>query len=206
MSITIDFPKLTEADYRACGTEAEKCVELFWPYTLWDGKPGPGVDLACGGISAIPWAVCFDLPIAAYAHYNSRHAPRGPLHVRGYVDQPLIFEDDSFAWCLASHIVEDFLMEDWPRLFREWSRIVRPGGHLIVLAPDKERWGYAIRELGQIPNCSHKFEPKAGDMALVAESIGLEVVMDKLTELYPHDYGLIGVFRKPTGISSAYPQ
>lgn len=195
--VTIDYPPMTEEQYRSCSTEAEKCRELYWRYTLVDGRPAVGLDIACGGAPCVPWALSFDLPAAEYDHYNSHNPPRGPLQVRGHADRNLPFESDSFAWVLSSHFIEDNLYEDWPRLFREWSRIVKHGGYLIVLAPDRERWAYAITVLGQNPNCSHKFEPRAGDMARIAKEVGLEVICDRLTDLYPNDYGLIGIFRKP---------
>lgn len=196
--ILIDFPMpKTLEDFRACGTESEKAIELYLPFTLVDGIPVVGIDLASGGRPCVPWAISFDLPSADYDHYNSHQKPRGALQVRGYADKNLPFESDSFRWLFSSHFIEDCPYEDWQRIFTEWVRIVQHGGYLIVLAPDKERWNYAITELGQCPNCSHAHEPAVGDMSRIAELVGLEVVMDRLTDQYPHDYGLIGVFRKP---------
>lgn len=195
--ILIDFPPLTEEQLHSCSTESEKARELYWRYTLKDGLPAVGIDLASGGRPCVPWGLNFDLPVEHYAYYNSGQRPREPLHLRGFADQNLPFESDSFAWVFSSHFIEDNLYEDWPRLFREWSRIVQHGGYLIVLAPDKERWNWAITNLGQCPNNSHKYEPKEGDMGAVARAIGLEVIEDRLTNQYPHDYGLLGVFRKP---------
>ncbi len=184
-------------EFLASSSESEKALELYWPYLFLNGIPAVGIDIASGGHPCVPWAINFDLPEIAYQHYTNGGKPAVPLHMRGFAEQALPFESDSFVWAYSSHVLEDFTYDQWPALFREWSRIVRPGGHLIVLTPDRERWNYAIRELGQPCNCSHKFEGSAGDMSRVAESIGLVTVMDRLTDLYEHDYGLIGVFRKP---------
>ncbi len=196
--ITIDFPKLTEEQFHSCSSESEKARELYWRYTLWDGLPAVGIDLASGGRPCVPWAINFDLPSEEFAHYTNGARPPHPLHMRGFADRNLPFESDSFAWMLSSHFLEDLPRAEWARVISEWARIVRHGGHLIVLVPDYERWNYAIRELGQCPNCSHcSPEPSVGELSKVAESIGLEVVMDRLTDLYPHDYGIICVLRKP---------
>ncbi len=195
--ITLAPPRLTEEQFHSCSSESEKALEIYWPYLFWEGKPAVGIDLASGGMPCVPWAINFDLPAEEFRIYTNGARPRTPLHFRGFADQNLPFESDSFAWVFSSHFIEDNAYDQWPRIFNEWARIVRHGGHLIVLAPDRERWNYAIRELCQPPNCSHCYEPVVGDMSRVADSIGLETVMDRLTDQYPNDYGIIGVFRKP---------
>lgn len=197
LPVTIDFPRVSPGEFAGCSTESEKCVSEFWRYTLWDGMPAVGLDLASGGRPSVPWAISVDLPHEAYHHYNGGNAPRGPLQWRGYVDQNLPFESESMAFTIASHILEDFTRDRWPRLFSEWSRVIRHGGHLIILVPDKERWNWAIKNLGQCPNCSHAHEPELGEISETAREVGLQVVEERLTELVPHDYGILGVFRKP---------
>lgn len=195
--ILIDFPILTPSEVRSCGSEVEKYQGLFWKYCLWEGMPTCGVDLACGGKPGVPWAIPFDLSKEEYARYNSNYAPRGPIALTGHADK-LPFEDDSLGFIICSHWLEDTGQHEWPMIFTEWKRCLRHGGNLIVLVPEVVRWNYAIRELGQCPNCSHSApEPSVGDMSRVAVAIGFDVIEERLTELEKHDYSILGVFRKP---------
>lgn len=196
MSITIDFPVLTPEQVRSCGSEIEKYQGLIWKYCLWEGMPGVGVDVACGGKCCVPWAIPFDLPPKEYAFYNSNNRPRGPIALTGQAHK-LPFESGSLAFVCSSHWLEDTGLHEWPMIFTEWMRVLRPGGNLIVLIPEAQRWNYAVRVLGQNPNCAHVHEGAVGEMSEVARGIGLEVVEERLTDLEKNDYSILGVFRKP---------
>lgn len=159
-----------------------------------NGQPAPGVDLASGGDPLAPWGWTLELPQAEYDHYNSHQNPRGPVQLRGHC-QHRCTEPESLSWVCASHILEDFPPGQWPDLFRTWSSMLQPGGHLIILVPEHERWAKAIAA-GQPPNCSHHVpEPSLGDMSRVAKSVGLDVLEERFAN--DTDYTIIGVFRKP---------
>ena len=79
----------------------------------------------------------------------------------------------------------------------EWARVVKSTGYLIILVPERTRWEAAIAR-GQSPNCSHAGpEPVVGDMSVAAEKIGLRVIRDSMTDLWPEDYSIVGIFQKP---------
>lgn len=155
-------------------------------------EPGVGVDIASQGDPVVPWAVQFDLPAEEFAHYNSNHAPQGPIQLRGHADK-LPFDSSSLDFVYSSHLLEDFL--DWTPILTEWTRVLKPGGHLIILVPDKVRWNEAILK-GQPPNCAHTHESHAGELSTYADGLGLEVIEDRLTDLWEGDYSVLYVAKK----------
>lgn len=179
-------------------SEAAKYKHLFVNYChREDGEPGCGVDLGSQGYCTIPWAIQLDLPPSEFAAYCGGAPQHGPIALRGNAKH-LPFDAGSLDFVLASHVLEDFPQTQWPAIFTEWKRVLKPGGRLIILVPEVERWNYAIRVLHQPPNCAHSApEPSVGDMSRVAMQIGLEVVEERLTECYPGDYTILGCFRVP---------
>lgn len=97
---------------------------------------------------------------------------------------------------VSSHLLEDFPEEEWPALFMEWSRVIKPGGHLVILIPDKDLWKAAL-DKGQPPNCAHRREGEPGLMSRYAALSQMEIIEDRLTNCFEGDYTILGVFRKP---------
>lgn len=179
--------------YENCPSESSRYKSLTreWCYRD-DGQPGCGVDIASQGDPVVPWAMQLDLPPQEFAYYNSNHIPRGPIQLTGWA-QDLPFESHSLDFVYSSHLLEDFL--DWDPILAEWVRVLKPTGNLIVLLPDKELWNKAIAK-GQPPNCAHKHESHAGELSTYAEKLGLHVIQDRLTELFPDDYTILFVGKK----------
>ena len=194
----IAFPRLTEKEFREAQSETARYRYRTAPYCQRDdGKPGCGVDLASQGDTVVPWAVSFDLPVGEFNYYNSNHPAKGPIHLRGHAET-LPFETGSLDFVHASHILEDYAQSRWPEVLGEWARVVRPGGHVIILVPEVKLWAEAIAN-GQCPNCSHSApEPSVGDISKVATALGLEIVKEELTNEYPGDYSIIAILRVPS--------
>lgn len=152
-----------------------------------------GVDLASGGDAIVPWAISFDLPPDEYMYYNTQpedHPER--FQWRGHVTD-LPFKDDQLDWVYASHILEDFL--HWEPVMREWVRVLKPGGNMIIMVPEIKLWDEAIKR-GQMPNCLHRHEAKVGELSTYADALGLDVVEDRLTNSFPNDYNILFVAKK----------
>lgn len=160
-----------------------------------DGLPGCGVDIASGGAPVVVWAWQLELAPNQYSHYNSNNLPRGPIQLYGDAAR-MCAEANSLDFVYSSHLIEDYPYDQWPELMMTWKIMLKPGGHMIILTPERVRWAEAIRR-GQPPNCSHKYEPLLGEMSVVAKQIGLEVVEERLTDLDKNDYTILGVFKKP---------
>lgn len=153
---------------------------------------GCGVDIASQGDPVVPWAINFELPEAEFSHYNSGHKPRGPIQLSGDA-RALPFNNDSMDFVYSSHLLEDFA--DWQPLLIEWVRVLRPGGRLIVLLPERTLWLAALAK-GQPPNDAHRHEGRVGELSLYAKDLGLSVIEDRLTSCFAGDYTILFVARK----------
>lgn len=153
---------------------------------------GCGVDIASQGDPVVPWAMQLDLPPEEFAYYNSNHAPQGPIQLRGHADK-LPFDSDSLDFVYSSHLLEDFA--DWEPILKEWVRVLKPGGKLIVLIPDRELWVKACAN-GQPPNDFHRHEGYLGELSTYAERLGVKVLADCLTACYEGDYTILFVAQK----------
>ena len=139
----------------------------------------------------VPWAISVDLPSDEYTTYNSGNAPEHSIHWRGDALK-LPFKDGTLDFVYSSHLLEDYA--DWKPALREWSRVLKPGGKLIILMPDRKRWAEALQR-GQPPNCAHQKEGEVG--ALTLETKGLvQAIEDRLTDLNPEDYSILFVGEK----------
>lgn len=150
---------------------------------------GNGVEIGSGGWPMVPHAIQVELSHKTYAKYNSGNVPEIPVQWHSD-DMSLPFKDSTMDWVSSSHLIEDFA--DWNPLLREWVRILKPGGHLVILVPDKALWDKAIRE-GQPPNCAHRHESYVGELSTYAPGLGLEVIMDQLAG---DKYSIVFVGRK----------
>lgn len=125
-------------------SETEKYRHWFLPYTA-----GYGIDIGYGGDPLVPHAICFDMP-QPYTSVGS-----APQHLGGDA-RKLPFKDGVLDWVYASHLIEDFTYVDQIPLVKEWLRVLKPGGRLLILAPDQKRFEAHCAATGQGLNLAHK--------------------------------------------------
>lgn len=153
---------------------------------------GLGLDIASQGDPVVPYAWSLDLPPTEFATYNSNNPPRGPIQLHGDARQ-LPIADASLDFVYSSHLLEDF--PDWEPVLKEWVRVIKPGGKLVVLIPDRERW-VAACAAGQPPNDAHRHEGTVGELSTYADRLGLDVLEDRFTDCHPGDYTIMFIARK----------
>lgn len=185
----VKYPKPTAEEFKNIHSETGRYRHLTAPYCT-----GCGVDIASQGATVVPWAISFDLPHKEFMKYSNGNPPKGPIHLRGFADK-LPFDDKSLDFLYSSHFIEDVL--DWLPLIKEWDRVVRVGGNIVILLPDKELWNKAIAN-GQPPNCEHRHEGRVGELTeLFAKYFGhYKVIKDELTSVVPDDYTIIFVAKR----------
>lgn len=114
-------------------------------------EPSVGVDRVPGG-QVIPW-LSGSISVA---------------DVVADVDKPLPFEDETFDTVIARHIIEHCL--DTIAVLKEWSRILKAGGRLIISTPDERiHDGIPLN-----PEHVHAFTPES--LTHFGEAVGLKVV------------------------------
>jgi ubiquinone/menaquinone biosynthesis C-methylase UbiE len=155
---------------------------------------GNGVDIGTQGYPVVPWAIQLEQPPEAFTKYCGGLKFPETINWKGdCFDLP--FKDNVLDFVCASHLIEDFDQAKWPVLFSEWRRCLKPGGHMIVFVPERERWAAALAR-GQCPNCAHQPEPFVGDMTKAARRAGLKVLEERLTDLDPEDYSIMMIAQK----------
>lgn len=108
---------------------------------------GDGVDIGFGGDPIVPSAIAMDLP-ERYASYK-----KNPQHLHGDAADLRWFRDESLDYVFSSHVLEDF--EDTGAVVREWLRVLRPGGRLVLFLPDEQTYRAHCRRNGKKPNEHH---------------------------------------------------
>lgn len=166
-------------------SETAKYRGLTVPYCQ-----GSVVDIGAGGDPVVPWAITFDLPHVEFEKYNARPPVIRP-NLEGHCSD-LPFKDGSIGTAYSSHVLEDF--KHWHGVLSEWARVVQPGGHVVIVIPDRELWLQAVAN-GQPPNCAHQHEGKEGE--LTPYFPGWEIIRDSRTNLFPGDYSILFIARKP---------
>jgi SAM-dependent methyltransferase len=168
---------------------------------------GRGVDCGSGSWPVVPSAIQVELPKNKFKEYTGRDLPDHVEWPGDIMDLP--FKDNTLDYVYSSHLIEDFPRDNcdgkeypanqptWQKLFREWKRVLKPEGYMVIIVPEVARWKKTI-ELGQTPTCSHWApEPSLGDCSRVATAAGFQVVFERLTDLDWRDYSILMVAIKP---------
>ncbi len=124
-------------------SETAKCRERLQGYCT-----GIGIDLGFGGDPITSQALCFDLP-SPYANVGMHRQ-----HFAGDARDLSVFMPDAFDFVFSSHLLEDF--EDTEMVLREWVRVLKPGGNLIIYCPDEIIYRAHCARTGQTYNEAHK--------------------------------------------------
>lgn len=162
------------------GYEARKIRWEIVPYTR-----GRGLDLGCG-------------PEKAFAHFigvdNGHHEMFGYRivpDIRGDVRDLALFATNSLDFCFSSHTLEHFDYAEVPAILKEWMRVIRHGGHLVLYLPDEESYP---KVGGSGANPDHRWNVNR-DRVLEAMPDGFDL-LDFQRRAEGEEYSLFFVFRK----------
>jgi predicted SAM-dependent methyltransferase len=102
---------------------------------------GFGADLGCGNDIIVPWAVGVD-----------RRTCEGRSWIKHILDvsKVLPFDTDSLDFVFSSHCLED--IEDTESTLKEWVRVLKSRGYLILYLPHKDLYK------GVNPEHKHEFD------------------------------------------------
>ena len=124
-------------------SETSKCRRRLEKYCV-----GYGVDLGFGGDPISDRAIRVDQPIP-YANTG-----RYPVQLGGDATNLYWFADGALDYIYNSHLLEDFV--DTESVLREWWRVLKPGGVLIIFCPDERVYRKHCAATGQPYNTMHK--------------------------------------------------
>ncbi|WP_051189766.1 methyltransferase domain-containing protein [Daejeonella oryzae] len=126
-------------------SETSKCRNRLAPYCI-----GYGLDLGFGGDPITSSAIRMDFPLP-YTHVGDY-----PVQLGGQAENLYWFNDNVLDYVYSSHLLEDF--QDTEKILREWLRVIKPGGKLIIFCPDEQRFRIHCKETGQPYNTAHVHE------------------------------------------------
>lgn len=126
-------------------SETSKCRERLAPFCT-----GYGVDLGFGGDPIVPHAIRVDM-VRPYTDVGSESVQLG-----GDAARLPWFTDGALDFVYSSHLLEDF--DDTETVLREWLRVLRVGGRLIIFCPDEQAFRAHCARTGQPYNQHHKHE------------------------------------------------
>ena len=110
---------------------------------------GRGVDLGCGGDKVTLSAIGFDLE-EPYTHVGD-----DVIEMKGDARE-LPFNDNVLDFVYSSHLLEDF--PNTGNVLKEWIRVIKPGGYLILYLPDEKKYREYCKRTGHPSNEAHKIE------------------------------------------------
>lgn len=114
---------------------------------------GPIVELGCGAAKTVPQAIGIDLiPNGAMIPYLEKPSV---ADLQADVTERLPIEDEYAGTVIARHIIEHCL--DPVETLAQWRRIIRPGGRLIIAAPDE----YIRDTIPLNPQHCHAYTPES---------------------------------------------
>jgi len=130
------------------GNEAAKVKYDIVPYTR-----GRGLDLGCGPFKTFNHFIGVD-----NKHHHKRFGWQDfePDVVVDTCERLDLFADKSMDFVFSSHLLEH--IEHFEDALREWWRVIKPGGHLVLYLPHRDFYPN-IGQPGANPDHKHDFWP-----------------------------------------------
>ena len=127
---------------------------------------GYGCDIGFGG-DKIKKTDCAGIDYAQPYAYTGKD----PVDIAcDVMNEPIPVADDTYDYVYTSHLIEDFV--DTSAALKEFIRILKPGGNLILVFPDQPAYEKYCLRTGQTLNTHH-----------VHKDMGLQYMLDRLNGL-----------------------
>jgi predicted SAM-dependent methyltransferase len=133
---------LAPIPYKPYQSETSKCRARLATYCI-----GYGIDLGFGGDPITPFAIRMDLP-QPYAYTGDYSVQLG-----GRAEDLVWFRDNVLDFLYSSHLLEDYV--DTDAVLKEWLRVLKPGGRIIIFCPDEQVYRRHCAATGQAYNTHH---------------------------------------------------
>lgn len=172
----------------AKANEARKIVWELAPYTR-----GRVLDIGSGHFKALPHFIGVD--------NGAEWGPRG-VDVKADAHDLSLFSDGSCDAVFSSHLLEHIHYEDVSAVLKEWMRVVKMGGYLILYLPDEDQYP-KVGEPGS--NTDHKWNVNKERVLEAMGGLAGWDLVDYQIRSEEDEYSLFFVFRKTEkGQSQSY--
>ena len=146
---------------------------------------GVGLDLGCGMSKAFPHFIGVD---------NGHHWGTAGADVAVKTCEDLsIFAGQSMDFVFSSHLLEHIKYESVPDTLKEWFRLVKPKGHLILYLPDEDEYP-KVGEPGANPD--HKWNVNYDKVVEAAKTVCSWDLVRFEKRNQGNEYSLFFVFKK----------
>lgn len=172
------------------GNEAKKIVWEVAPYLR-----GHGLDLGAGDFKVLPHVTSVD-----NCHHNMFGYDIKPDIKVDTCEKLSLFASQSMDFVFSSHLLEH--IEDYKGALREWWRVVKQGGYLILYLPHKKFYPNIGQE-GANSDHKHDFLPQDIISAMEEQTQGWDLVecQDRNEDT---EYSMLLIFKKIQGRSKEY--
>lgn len=165
------------------GNEAGKIRWELVPYTR-----GRGLDLGCGPDKAFPHFIGVD-DYTATAQFGVQMKP----DVVSDVSKLDVFGSASMDFAYSSHCLEH--VNDYRATLKEWWRVIKPGGHLVLYLPHKDFYPN-IGQPGANPDHKNDFVPQ--DIVDAMKDVGAWDLVRNEDRSADREYSFFQVYKKRT--------
>lgn len=155
---------------------------------------GITLDLGHGGSRPlVDNAICIDREPG-----NEKRAKEGdwPTHIVWDVFSELPFKDGVIDTISSFHVLED--SSETTKVLKEWLRILKPYGHLILGLPDQKLYEVECEKVGALPNQAHRV-PMSLDWiknSLIATGVPFSIVHEIDAPTLTNNYSFEVVIKK----------
>ena len=164
------------------GNEAAKVRWEIVPYTR-----GRGLDIGCGPYKAFPHFIGCD-NLTDTKLFGTMMQPDVVLQDAAKLD---MFASQSMDFVFSSHTLEH--LDDDRKALREWWRVIKPGGHLVLYLPHADYYP----QVGQPgANPDHKRDYRPADVIERMREIGGWDLVECQQRNEDREYSMLLVFRR----------
>ena len=169
-----------------------------WNKIVWELPQytrGTGLDLGCGTGKAYPHFIGVD-------NHKDKELFGNPTvsDIKADVEKLPMFSDGSMDFVFSSHTLEH--IENFNAALKEWWRVVKVGGNLVLYLPHKELYPN-IGQPGANPDHKHDFLPE--DIIGAMKDLGSWELLKSEVRGQDDEYSFLQVFRKlPKGGGHVY--
>jgi ADP-heptose:LPS heptosyltransferase/predicted SAM-dependent methyltransferase len=165
--------------------ESAKIKYDIVPYTR-----GKGLDIGCGQYKA-------------YSHFigidnGKQYGGKNVTDINGDGTDLSLFADDSLDFVFSSHFLEH--VEDYKSALKEWWRVIKPDGYLVLYLPHKDLYPN-IGEEGANPDHKHDYHPDDIKSAM-HDLYGWDLLINEVRDQdngpgeYGNEYSFFQVYQK----------
>lgn len=156
---------------------------------VWEVAPymkGRGLDIGAGEFKVLPHAISVDN--MHHQQYGFSVKPDVLVETAEKLD---VFGSQAFDFVYSSHLLEH--IENYPAALKEWFRLVKQGGYMILYLPDEDEYP-KVGEKGANPD--HKWNVSYGAVMSAMEDLRGWDLVDFQKRNQDEEYSLLFIFKK----------